>query len=174
MNLTRHLELRAPLPGLVCGAYPERREAPRTRWPWQRAPYRKRLAAVRAALAVWRALDEAAFAARLRVEQGQLGRDGLSGERIVEALAAAVDGARRSLGVDAYDTQIHAALVMLDNRLAEMATGEGKTLAAALAAAWGRWRACRCMFLPPTIIWWSVTPPSSRPSSAAWGCGWTT
>lgn len=137
MSLTRHLELRAPLPGLVWGAYPERRDAPRTRWPWQRAPYRRRLAAVRAAVVVWRALDEAAFAARLRLEQGRLGRDGLTGERIVEALAAAVDAARRSLGVDAYDTQIHAALVMLDNRLAEMATGEGKTLAAALAAAVG-------------------------------------
>jgi hypothetical protein len=28
------VELRVPLPGLVWGAYPERREPPRVRWPW--------------------------------------------------------------------------------------------------------------------------------------------
>lgn len=131
------LDLRAPLPGLVWGAYPERREPPRRSWPWQRAGYRRQLAAVRAALAGWRMLDEAAFAARLRTVQGRLGRGGLTGDALTEALAAAVDAAQRSLGMDAYDTQLHAALVMLDNRLAEMATGEGKTLAAALAAAVG-------------------------------------
>ena len=131
------LDLRAPLPGLVWGAYPERREPPRRSWPWQRAGYRRQLAAVRAALAGWRTLDEAGFAARLRTTQGRLGRDGLAGDALIDALAAAVDAARRSLGMAAYDTQLHAALVMLDNRLAEMATGEGKTLAAALTAAVG-------------------------------------
>lgn len=135
--MTRPLELRAPLPGLLWGAYPERREPPRTRWPWQRARYARQLAAVRAAEESWRGLDAVAFAARLRGVQGRLGRDGLAGAAPIEALAAAVDAARRSLGLAAYDTQIHAALVMLDNRLAELATGEGKTLAAALAAAVG-------------------------------------
>jgi preprotein translocase subunit SecA len=131
------LDLRAPLPGLVWGAYPERREPPRRSWPWQRAGYRRQLAAVRAALAGWQLLDEAGFAARLRTVQGCLGRDGLAGDALIDALAAAVDAAWRSLGMAAYDTQLHAALVMLDNRLAEMATGEGKTLAAALTAAVG-------------------------------------
>jgi preprotein translocase subunit SecA len=78
-----------------------------------------------------------AFVARVRAVQARIGRDGLSAERIVEALAAAVEAARRSLGLAAYDGQIKAALVMLDCRLAEMATGEGKTLSAALAAAVG-------------------------------------
>ncbi|HQE38925.1 MAG TPA: preprotein translocase subunit SecA [Zoogloea sp.] len=135
--MIHRLDVRAPLPGLVWGAYPERREAPRTRWPWQRAPYRRWLAEVRAAAVDWRGLDETAFGHRLRGVQGRLGRDGMVGETIVEALAAAVEAARRSLAFEAYDTQIYAALVMLDNRLAEMATGEGKTLAAALAAAVG-------------------------------------
>ena len=135
--MIHRLDVRAPLPGLVWGAYPERREAPRTRWPWQRAPYRRWLAEVRAAAVDWRGLDETAFGHRLRGVQGRLGRDGMVGETIVEALAAAVEAARRSLAFEAYDTQIRAALVMLDNRLAEMATGEGKTLAAALAAAVG-------------------------------------
>ncbi|WP_374245145.1 preprotein translocase subunit SecA [Zoogloea sp.] len=131
------LDLRVPLPGLVWGAYPERREPPRSSWPWQRAPYRRQLAAVRAALGAWRGLDEAAFGARLRGVQGRLGREGLVGEGLIEALAAVAEAARRSLGLAAYDTQLHAALAMLDRRLAEMATGEGKTLSAALAAAVG-------------------------------------
>lgn len=32
--MIHRLDVRALLPGLVWGAYPERREAPRTRWPW--------------------------------------------------------------------------------------------------------------------------------------------
>lgn len=135
--MTRLLDARVPLPGLVWGAYPERRDPPRVRWPWGRARYGRQVDAVRAALVVWQALDEPAFAARLRAVQTRIGRDGLAVERVVEALAAVVEAARRSLGLKAYDTQIRAALIMLDNRLAEMATGEGKTLAAALAAAVG-------------------------------------
>ena len=37
--------------------------------------------------------------------------------------------------MEQFHTQLIAARIMLDNRLAEMATGEGKTLAAAVAAA---------------------------------------
>lgn len=131
------LEARMPLPGLAWGAYPERRDPPRVRWPWGRARYGKQVDAVRDALLTWRELDEPAFAARLRAVQARIGRDGLAAEPVVEALAATVEAARRSLCMEAYDTQIRAALIILDNRLAEMATGEGKTLAAALAAAVG-------------------------------------
>jgi preprotein translocase subunit SecA len=53
----------------------------------------------------------------------------------IDALALACLAARRSLGLDPYPTQVHAAAVMLDDGLAELATGEGKTLALALAAA---------------------------------------
>ena len=131
------LELRVPLPGPVWGAYPERREPPRVRWPWGRAPYHRQLKAVRAAGPGWRALSDDGFLTRVRAVQARMGRDGLSAGCLVEALAAAVEAARRGLGLAAYDGQIQAALVMLDCRLAEMATGEGKTLAAALAAAVG-------------------------------------
>ncbi len=131
------LDLRVPLPGLVWGAYPERRAPPRVRWPWGRAPYLRQLKAVRAAGPGWRALSDDGFLTRVRAVQARMGRDGLSAGCLVEALAAAVEAARRGLGLAAYDGQIQAALVMLDCRLAEMATGEGKTLAAALAAAVG-------------------------------------
>jgi preprotein translocase subunit SecA len=50
--------------------------------------------------------------------------------------AVAREAARRGLDERPYDTQILGALVMMSGRIAEMATGEGKTLAGALAAAW--------------------------------------
>ena len=45
------------------------------------------------------------------------------------------EAARRALGERPFDVQLLGSLVMLDGQVAEMATGEGKTLAGALAAA---------------------------------------
>ena len=45
------------------------------------------------------------------------------------------EAARRALGERAYDAQLLGTLVMLSGQVAEMATGEGKTLSGALAAA---------------------------------------
>lgn len=51
-----------------------------------------------------------------------------------KALALVREAAKRSLGVFPYPTQLLGAAVLLEGRLAEMRTGEGKTLTAALAA----------------------------------------
>jgi preprotein translocase subunit SecA len=53
----------------------------------------------------------------------------------VEAFARACEAARRTLGVEPFDEQVIGGLVMADGHLAEMQTGEGKTLAATLPAA---------------------------------------
>ena len=45
------------------------------------------------------------------------------------------EAGRRALGERAFDVQLLGTLVMLSGNIAEMATGEGKTLAGALAAA---------------------------------------
>ena len=45
------------------------------------------------------------------------------------------DDLRACSGIELFDTQLFAAAVLLEGQLAEMATGEGKTLAAAAAAA---------------------------------------
>lgn len=50
------------------------------------------------------------------------------------ALPAVAEAARRKLGLDPYPVQFRAALALLHGTIAEMATGEGKTLAVALAA----------------------------------------
>ena len=59
----------------------------------------------------------------------------LDEEILAEALALAREAARRHTGLRAYDVQIEATLALVRGNVAEMATGEGKTLAAALAAA---------------------------------------
>jgi preprotein translocase subunit SecA len=63
-----------------------------------------------------------------------LRREGLTPVLTGVALGLAGTAMSRSLGKTPYDTQYYAAWLILQNRLAEMATGEGKTLAAALAA----------------------------------------
>ncbi len=52
----------------------------------------------------------------------------------VEICAVGREAARRALGERPYDVQLLGVLAMLDGHVAEMATGEGKTLAAAIAA----------------------------------------
>ncbi|MBN1647593.1 MAG: hypothetical protein JW874_06140 [Spirochaetales bacterium] len=50
--------------------------------------------------------------------------------------ALVLEACRRTLGIEPFDVQLIAALAMAENRLAEMGTGEGKTLAAVFPAAW--------------------------------------
>lgn len=64
-----------------------------------------------------------------------LTRAGLRGAPLCRTLALVREGIRRTLGMRPHDIQIKAALILLDGSLAEMATGEGKSLVAALAAA---------------------------------------
>jgi preprotein translocase subunit SecA len=66
----------------------------------------------------------------------RLGR--LQGEALDAALAIAREAAFRAVGMRPFPVQIAGALAMLDGLVAEMATGEGKTLTASLTAAiWG-------------------------------------
>ena len=53
----------------------------------------------------------------------------------IEAFALVFEAARRATGLDAHDVQIVAGLAMADGKIAELPTGEGKTLAAVFAAA---------------------------------------
>lgn len=53
---------------------------------------------------------------------------------VSQGLALACVASSRTLGLDPYDVQIVGALALLDGKIGEMRTGEGKTLTAALAA----------------------------------------
>jgi preprotein translocase subunit SecA len=67
----------------------------------------------------------------------RLGREGLGGAAAIEACALVVAEIDIALGFRLHPGQLAAVKVILDQGLAELATGEGKTLAAAAAAAVG-------------------------------------
>lgn len=61
--------------------------------------------------------------------------DVAAGPHQAEALAALAELAHRTLGLDPFPVQLQGATALLDGTVIEMATGEGKTLVGALAAA---------------------------------------
>ena len=139
-----------PIPGILLGAYPERRPAAdekiarlaqRARAAlaaaggFSRRRYRRFLEQVKTAEAFIEAMSPAALAQRLARVRSMLARDGLTDALVAQAFALVKRVCAQELGVNLYDTQLMAARIMLDKRLAEMATGEGKTLAAAVCAA---------------------------------------
>ena len=138
------------VPGIVYGAYPQRLARPADGLARigrrlqarllslarpDAARYRQfaqgvRMAATATAPPGANAQQAAIDALRLR-----LARDGLCDATLTNAFRLIEASAARTLGVKLYDSQLIAARIMLDGRLAEMATGEGKTLAMALGAA---------------------------------------
>jgi preprotein translocase subunit SecA len=136
-----------PIPGIVLGAYPERRRA------GARAGFGM-MAAASALLSPAKnirryerfvehvksfnassAHDCTALERRLNETRAALAQEGMTDRRIAEAFALIKIVCARELGIQLFPTQLIGARVMLDKRLAEMATGEGKTVAAGLCAA---------------------------------------
>jgi preprotein translocase subunit SecA len=73
---------------------------------------------------------------RLRgLTDGELTATARAARDEAEICACGREAARRALGERPYDVQVLGALAMLSGLIAEMATGEGKTLSGALAAA---------------------------------------
>ncbi len=137
-----------PVPGLVLGVYPERR-VPVERAAPQRSG-RTPLGLIRrggprrhdAFLQRVKTLDGKAtgvdpepIEAVLRRLRAGMARDGLTDPLIAEAFVIVKRACVEKLGLELFETQILAARIMLDQCLAEMATGEGKTVAAAVCAA---------------------------------------
>jgi preprotein translocase subunit SecA len=137
------------LPGadLAFAGYPQRSAEPsawRDAWRWGRAALQRRATArlpaavadgLAAAQGRFARADETTFAHVLPALRARLRRDGLQGASAGWALACVAEAAKRRLGMTPYPTQLLAAWLMLDGQFAEMATGEGKTLAAGVAAA---------------------------------------
>jgi preprotein translocase subunit SecA len=82
--------------------------------------------------------DDELTAAAVDLVAGTVDADGpadrLDRDQVIEVCALGREAGRRALGERAYDVQLIGAMAMLDGHVAEMATGEGKTLAAAIAA----------------------------------------
>ncbi len=134
-------------PGLSMGSYPERREPALDeleqafgRWLARRRGGLKQLRQRTIAQAVGRYdgvlrdCSEAALNAMLRELRARLGRHGLQQAFAIEAFAVIREAAARTLGKRHFDSQLFGGWVMLGGRLAEMQTGEGKTLTTTLPA----------------------------------------
>ncbi|SEG48149.1 preprotein translocase subunit SecA [Marinobacterium lutimaris] len=80
-------------------------------------------------------LDANGLAVEVENTRMNLRRDGIRSRAIYPAFALIRELCRRHLGMRHHDVQLLGGLAMLHGRLAEMDTGEGKTLTAALAAA---------------------------------------
>lgn len=95
----------------------------------------------------YRALSHAALTERLTESRLWFRRHGHQAEadsRLAEALAAIREAADRKLGLRPFKVQLMGALALRRGLLAEMATGEGKTLTASLAAVIAGWTRRPC------------------------------
>jgi preprotein translocase subunit SecA len=143
--MTMHAS-RLPRPGLVYGSYPQRQPSRSgllgdlvdlaghalVRRPWRRTPdFQACLAAQRQAHQ--RAAAETAT--ELAEVRAALLRHGFTAPLVARAQCLIAQAMEEALGKRPFDTQHHAAWAMLCDRLVEMDTGEGKSLAILMAAA---------------------------------------
>src|SRR5579859_2002733 len=80
------------------------------------------------------ALDDAALAARTPMFKERLAQGETLDDILVEAFATVRESAKRVLGQRPFDVQLIGGMVLHKGMIAEMKTGEGKTLVCTLAA----------------------------------------
>jgi preprotein translocase subunit SecA len=130
---------------LSLGVYPERGEPDENAFDrWTRGavggallrlrPFRARLAALAKAAGEEGAAVALLDDAELLNQTRQQSRLAMFGGNLAPALARVREAAARSLGLTPFDSQLMGAAALMAGKLAEMQTGEGKTLTAALAA----------------------------------------
>lgn len=91
------------------------------------------------------ALDEASLEARVADAWMAMRRDPAQGQgQLIDILALVAELSQRTLGMRPYEVQLMGALALHHGWLAEMATGEGKTLTVALAAVLAAWSGRPC------------------------------
>ena len=94
--------------------------------------YRRRVAQINEFEPALAALDDEALRGKTAEFRARLA-DGATLEQLLpEAFAVVREGARRSLGMRHFDVQMIGGMVLHDGKIAEMKTGEGKTLVATL------------------------------------------
>lgn len=100
----------------------------KSRWPAM-------IRAIDAAGESLRVCSESELNEKIRRLRTALRRDGFQEPLVIESFALVRETAERVLGMRHFESQLMGGLVLLYGRIAEMNTGEGKTLTATLAAA---------------------------------------
>jgi preprotein translocase subunit SecA len=93
-----------------------------------------RVTAINALEPALQALDDAALRAKSDELRAKLAGDADLDDVLEEAFAVCREAARRALGMRHFDVQLIGGMVLHQGKIAEMATGEGKTLVATLPA----------------------------------------
>jgi preprotein translocase subunit SecA len=144
MSLARPAS-RLPRPGPLDGPYPSRRAAPEPLWMgiadrlggmltrrgWEEG---RKLARFLAALERTDTTEVDHLAGRAQGAAHQLAREGFTPDSVARAQRVAAHAIELALGQRPYRSQHIAAFHLLDERLVELDTGEGKSLAVLLAA----------------------------------------
>lgn len=92
------------------------------------------VASINALEAEFAALDDAGLIAKTTEFKERVAKGESLDDLLPEAFANAREGARRALGLRAFDTQLMGGIFLHQGNIAEMKTGEGKTLVATLPA----------------------------------------
>ncbi|MGQ0483814.1 MAG: preprotein translocase subunit SecA [Hyphomicrobiales bacterium] len=96
------------------------------------AQYRDRVAAINALEAELAGLSDADLKARTAAFREELAKGKSLDDLLVPAFATVREAAKRTLGQRHFDVQLVGGIVLHEGRIAEMKTGEGKTLVATL------------------------------------------
>jgi preprotein translocase subunit SecA len=97
------------------------------------APYREAVVKVNALEPEMERLSNEALAAKTQEFKTRLASGKTLNDVLVEAFAVVREASRRTLGLRHHDVQLIGGMVLHEGRIAEMKTGEGKTLVATLA-----------------------------------------
>ncbi len=95
--------------------------------------YRPDVAAIGALEDSMKALSDAELAGKTAEFKAQLAEGKTTDDLVVPAFAVVREAARRALGMRPFDVQLMGGMILNDGAIAEMKTGEGKTLVATLA-----------------------------------------
>ncbi len=112
----------------ICGRVGGRFYSPQ-RW------CRRQVAVIRRAEKALAGIEKEAFAAEIRSVREGLLLHGFRDDLVARAFALVCEIADQTLGIRHFDSQLIGGLIMLNGMVAEMQTGEGKTLTATLTAA---------------------------------------
>lgn len=96
--------------------------------------YKKIIAAIHTHCKRIEAIDDGQFQNEIEALRREIHRDGFTEDFMVQAFALIREAAWRSLGMRHFDCQLMGGWIMARGGLAEMETGEGKSLTATLAA----------------------------------------
>ncbi len=98
----------------------------------QIARYQKRVEKINALEPQFRALSDEALRQKKEEFQARLARGETLDDLLPEAFAAVREAGRRTIGLRHYDVQLIGGMILHEGKVAEMRTGEGKTLVATL------------------------------------------